>query len=65
VSRILRALMPEASNSDIHGHIHGQSSEARFNTGGVEENPHQIPPRRGFIKFYSPFSFFLFTFALL
>jgi hypothetical protein len=30
--------MPETSNSNIHGHIHGEAIDNYCNTGGVEEN---------------------------
>jgi len=33
-----KAEMPEASNSNIHGHIHGRLLFVLINTGGVEEN---------------------------
>ncbi len=34
----MREKMPEASNSNIHGHIHGNSDQDIWNTGGVEED---------------------------
>jgi hypothetical protein len=30
-------MMPEASNSNIHGYIHGKGAKSSCNTGGVEE----------------------------
>jgi hypothetical protein len=29
--------MPEASNSNSHGYIHGDMAERKYNAGGVED----------------------------
>jgi len=34
----INVAMPEASNSNIHGHIHGKLLFVLINTGGVEES---------------------------
>jgi hypothetical protein len=35
--RLISAMMPEASKSNVHGYIHGSCDLAILNTGGVEE----------------------------
>jgi len=36
--RLVNTRMPEASNSNVHGFIHGSCTVAIYNTGGVEES---------------------------